>query len=269
MSGHQMLQQLGMLREFVALCKKDPDILHQKELGFFKEWIESMGATVPPPTEPDETPKQPKPEPKAEKKPEPEPEPEPESEESDIELDNTGVIEDNDSELPEDGDDSKEVTEEMMDQADEKRSLAMAAFSEGNFDEALKLFTEAVKINPHSALLYAKRASIYIKQKKPNKAIHDCTKAIQLNPDSAQPYKWRGRAHQLLGNWEQSYHDLTMACKLDFDDSANEWLHEVTPNAKKIMEHNRKYERKREEKEIKARKERMRKAKEEYERTGS
>lgn len=36
--------------------------------------------------------------------------------------------------------------------------------------------------------------------------------------------------------------------------------------AKKIMEHNRKYERKREEKEIKARKERMRKAKEEYER---
>lgn len=32
------------------------------------------------------------------------------------------------------------------------------------------------------------------------------------------------------------------------------------------MEHNRKYERKREEKEIKARKERMRKAKEEYER---
>ena len=47
------------------------------------------------------------------------------------ELDNTGVIEDNDSELPEDGDDSKEVTEEMMDQADEKRSLAMAAFSEG------------------------------------------------------------------------------------------------------------------------------------------
>jgi suppressor of tumorigenicity protein 13 len=35
------------------------------------------------------------------------------------------------------------------------------------------------------------------------------------------------------------------------------------------MEHNRKYERKREEKEIKARKERLRKAKEEYERAKS
>lgn len=47
------------------------------------------------------------------------------------ELDNTGVIVDNDKDLPEDGDESKEVTEEMMDTADEKRSAAMAAFSEG------------------------------------------------------------------------------------------------------------------------------------------
>ncbi|XP_062597484.1 hsc70-interacting protein-like isoform X3 [Saccostrea cucullata] len=268
MSAERMLQQIGLLQEFVKLCKGDPDILHQKELKFFKDWLEGMGATVPPPTEPEETPKQPKEEEKQETKPEPAPapEPEPESEESDLELDNTGVIEDKDTELPEDGDDSKEVTEEEMDSANEMRGQAMAAFSEGNFDEALKLFTEAIKINPQSALLYAKRASIFVKQKKPNKAIHDCTKAIQLNPDSAQPYKWRGRAYQLLGKWEEAYHDLTMATKLDFDDLANEWLHEVTPNAKKIMEHNRKYERKREEKEIKARKERMRKAKEEYER---
>lgn len=35
---------------------------------------------------------------------------------------------------------------------------------------------------------------------------------------------------RLLGKWEEAYHDLTMACKLDFDDLANEWLHEVTPN---------------------------------------
>lgn len=45
-------------------------------------------------------------------------------------------------------------------------------------------------------LILCLHCSIFIKQKKPNKAIHDCTKAIQLNPDSAQPYKWRGRAQQ-------------------------------------------------------------------------
>lgn len=56
------------------------------------------------------------------------------------ELDNTGVIEDNDKDLPEDGDESKEVTEEMMDSADEKRSAAMAAFSEGRSINKLVFF---------------------------------------------------------------------------------------------------------------------------------
>ena len=37
-------------------------------------------------------------------------------------------------------------------------------------------------------------------------------------------------AHRLLGMWEEAFHDLTLACKLDYDDDANELLHEVTPN---------------------------------------
>lgn len=56
------------------------------------------------------------------------------------ELDDTGVIVDNDKDLPEDGDESKEVTEEMMDTADEKRSAAMAAFSEGRLLENKLVF---------------------------------------------------------------------------------------------------------------------------------
>ena len=35
-----IMAQLGLLKEFVKLCKKDPGILHQKELAFFSEWIE-------------------------------------------------------------------------------------------------------------------------------------------------------------------------------------------------------------------------------------
>ncbi|KAJ8297918.1 hypothetical protein KUTeg_024449 [Tegillarca granosa] len=260
-------EQILLLKGFVQLCKSDPDILHKPELGFFKEWLESMGASIPPPSQKTSQSESSKPEPEQSKAPEPEPEPEPESEESDVELDNTGVIEDNDYELPEYGDDNKEVTEEEMDAADEKRSAAMAAMSEGNLDESIKLFTEAIKINPNSALLYAKRASVYIKLNKPRKAIYDCEKAIQHNPDSAQPYKWKGKANRMLGKWEEAYHDLGTACKLDFDDYANELLHEVEPNAKKIMEHNRKYERKREEKELNQRKERVRKAREEYEKS--
>lgn len=46
----------------------------------------------------------------------------------------------------------------MMDQANEKRSEAMAALGDGNLDEAVNLFTQAIKLNATSAGFYAKRA---------------------------------------------------------------------------------------------------------------
>merc|ERR1712228_667926 len=104
--------------------------------------------------------------------------------------------------MPEYGDESVKVSEEMMDQANDKRSAAMEAVADGKLDDAIDCFTQAIKLNPTSAAMYAKRASIYLKMKKPKKAIHDCDKAIELNSDSAQGYKWRGKANRMLGNWE-------------------------------------------------------------------
>ncbi|KAL4843076.1 hypothetical protein H8958_003554 [Nasalis larvatus] len=124
----------------------------------------------------------------------------------------------------------------------------------------------AIKLNPRLAILYAKRASVFIKLQKPNAAIRDCDRAIEINPDSAQPYKWRGKAHRLLGHWEEAAHDLALACKLDYDEDASAMLKEVQPRAQKIAEHRRKYERKREEREIKERTEQVKKAREEHER---
>lgn len=59
------------------------------------------------------------------------------------------------------GDSDKEVTDEERDQSDEKRSEAMRAFSEQQFDEAIKLYTEAIQLNPQSALLFAKRGQVF------------------------------------------------------------------------------------------------------------
>uniref|UniRef100_A0A914W2W8 Hsc70-interacting protein n=1 Tax=Plectus sambesii TaxID=2011161 RepID=A0A914W2W8_9BILA len=128
------------------------------------------------------------------------------------------------------GDPSLQPTEEQQDQADEKKSAAIAAFNDGNMEDAVKLFTEAIELNPGSAILHAKRANALLKLKKPVNAIRDCDKAISLNPDSAQGYKFRGRAHRLLGEWVEAHKDLATACKLDYDDVANEWLKEVEPN---------------------------------------
>lgn len=117
-------------------------------------------------------------------------------------------------------------------------------------------------LNPKNALYYAKRGQVFLKLKKPNAAIRDCNRALHLNPDSAASYKFRGRAQRLLGNWEEAAVDLRQACKLDYDDEADEWLKEVTPNAKKIENHILRQERKRAEKELNERRERVRRAQE-------
>uniref|UniRef100_A0A8C9B7X3 STI1 domain-containing protein n=1 Tax=Phocoena sinus TaxID=42100 RepID=A0A8C9B7X3_PHOSS len=130
-------------------------------------------------------------------------------------------------------------------------------------DHVIKI-TQLSLLNPRLAILYGKRASVFIKLQKPNAAIRDCDRAIEINPDSAQPHKWRGEAHRLSGHWEEAAHDLALACKLDYDDDASAMLKEVQPRAQKTAEHRRKYEQKREEREIKERTERARKAQGEH-----
>lgn len=159
------------------------------------------------------------------------------------------------------GDENKEPTEEEMDQASELRGKAAAAFGDGEFEDAINFYTEAILLSP-SALLFAKRGQAFLKLNKPNAAIRDCDRALKLNPDNASAYKFRGRAYRLLGNWESAAKDLRQACKLDFDEQADEWLKEVTPNAKKLEQHKIKQERKKAEKEENARRERVRKAQE-------
>ncbi|XP_059203042.1 hsc70-interacting protein [Centropristis striata] len=263
-------RKLSELKGFVQMCESSPDILHLPEMGFFRTWLLNMGATIPPPSKTKEScqggcPCGPRPTPSSAPPPEPEPPVLSESEESDIEMDMEGVIDPDTDEPQEMGDfEDIEVTEEMMDQASEKKIAAIDALGEGDLQKALDLFTEAIKLNPCVAIMYAKRASVFIKMQKPNAAIRDCDRAIKINPDSAQPYKWRGKAHRLLGHWEEAAKDLATACKLDYDEDTSAMLKEVQPKANKIIEHRRKYERKREEKDVKEKQERIKKAREEH-----
>ncbi|XP_057648671.1 hsc70-interacting protein isoform X2 [Chionomys nivalis] len=259
-------RKVSELRAFVKMCKQDPSVLHTEEMRFLREWVESMGGKVPPATHKTKSEENVKEEKRDGKTEESIKTDEPSSEESDLEIDNEGVIEPDTDNPQEMGDENAEITEEMMDQANEKKGAAIEALNDGELQKAIDLFTDAIKLNPRLAILYAKRASVFVKLQKPNAAIRDCDRAIEINPDSAQPYKWRGKAHRLLGHWEEAAHDLALACKLDYDEDASAMLKEVQPRAQKIAEHRRKYERKREEREIKERIERVKKAREEHER---
>ncbi|VDK51623.1 unnamed protein product [Dibothriocephalus latus] len=222
-------EALKQAKDFIAVLRQHPDLLHTPELSFLKDYLVSMGANIPKEGKKD-TEKMFESSSEEEEEASPVEEEAPESEESELEFDTTGVVPPESTELPPMGDDSVEVTEEMADKASEKRSEAQAKFSDGDFEAAANLYTEAIVANPQLSMCYAKRAACYVKLQRPKAAIRDCDKAISMNPDSALAYKWRGFANKLLGNWESAYMDLQTSLKLDYTDDANAAIKELEPN---------------------------------------
>ncbi|CAN6885957.1 unnamed protein product [Brassica oleracea] len=238
--------QVAELRRFIEQLKLNPSLLHDPSLTFFKDYLRSLGAQVPKivKTERDY-------EDTAETKPSFSPSyDDDEVTESDVELDDSDVVEP-DNEPPQlMGDPTAEVTDEDRDAAQLEKSKAMEAISQGKFDEGIDHLTKAIMLNPSSAILYATRATVFLAVKKPNAAIRDADMALQFNPDSAKGYKARGMARAMLGQWEEAAADLHVASKLDYDEEIGSALKKVEPNAKRIEEHRRKYQRLRKEKEL-------------------
>ncbi|KAK1121854.1 hypothetical protein K0M31_010164 [Melipona bicolor] len=231
---------LAELEVFLKTCMTNPSLLYQPEYSFIKTFVEYFGGRIPnqqsseSPTKKSEDTsafkKESESEPEPQSEPEPEPEPEPESEESDLELDLTAVIEPDEDAPQKMGNSTLQPTEEEIAESQAKRSEAVSAFVEKNYEKAIELYTEAIVLNPQASLLYAKRGQIFLLLNKPNACIRDCNRALELNPDSAAAHKFRGRAYHLLGKFEEAATDLRLACKFDFDEQADEWLREVTPN---------------------------------------
>lgn len=254
------------LKVFVEQCQKNPAILADPSISFFRDYLESMGANLPPSAyNPGDSPRTR--DPKSHMMDDDEEdvdeddfdgkgavpeehEPEDVIVESDVELEGETVEADNDPPQKM-GDPTVEVTDESRDASQMAKGKAMEAISEGKLDEAIEHLTEAILLNPTSAIMYATRATVYIKMKKPNAAIRDADAALEINPDSAKGYKARGMALALLGQWAEAAKDLHTASNIDFDEEIRSVLKKVEPNAHKIEEHRRKYDRLRKEREEK------------------
>ncbi|XP_047957078.1 TPR repeat-containing thioredoxin TDX-like [Salvia hispanica] len=165
--------------------------------------------------------------------------------ESDVELDNSGVVEPDNDPPQKMGDPSVEVTEENKKAAYLFKAKAIEASVDGKFSEAVDYLTEAIMLNPISPVYYGRRATVFLGLKKPNAAIRDADVALEINPHGEVEYRIRGLAKAMLGLWEEAARDFHVASTLDFDA-----YKQVERNVKKIEEHNRKYERLRKEKEL-------------------
>jgi len=279
-------QKLEELKLFIQTVKSNPQLLQIKELKFFKDYLEQLGARIPQPpqssassshshshshehgdhghshshshghdhhdddheeeeeeVDDDELPplvdeelpplvdEEEEKENKAPEIPDAKDDPMPE----DTEL----IPEDNDAPL--EVGDAKEVTDEMFEIANNKKMEGMTAAREKRYDDAVKLFTEAIKNNP-SGILYASRAQALLDMKKPIAAIRDCDFATKIAPDSAKAYKVRARARRAIGQYEQAMKDIQTGQKLDFDDSSHKFEHDLKPRVDIIVGNRRRRE---------------------------
>ncbi|KRX94461.1 Hsc70-interacting protein, partial [Trichinella pseudospiralis] len=183
-------EQVNLLRSFVQQCKKYPSLLHNPRISFYKEYLERYRLFG-------------------------------------FQFSDADVMEPEEEMSLPFGDESVELTEEMIVNCDVKQQKAMEAAKKGDYEQALKLYSEAICLNPLSTLLYGRRAWVLLNLKKPMTAIRDCTKAINLNPNAAIAYKYRGKAYRMLGRWEDAYYDLCNANNLDYNEECYQWLKEV------------------------------------------
>ncbi|EPS66963.1 hypothetical protein M569_07812, partial [Genlisea aurea] len=232
-------EKIEELKSFVEHCRRDPSVLLSSDLSFFRDFLLRFDVEI-------------------------------RSEyillncknlvqvdaaaadifDSDIELDNSDVVESDNDPPQKMGDVSIEVTDEMIEAAQLSKAKAMELIAEAKYGEAVDVLTEAILLNPRSSILYANRASVFVKLKKPNAAIRDADFSLKLNPDSAVGYKARGMSKALLGSWEEAASDLYSASRLDFDEEIHSVLKKVKENARKLIEHRQKRERLRKEKEL-------------------
>jgi RNA polymerase sigma factor (sigma-70 family) len=69
--------------------------------------------------------------------------------------------------------------------------------------------------NPQDAAAYLKRGRIYLNQGDYDQAIADFNQALQLDPKSAGAYFSRGRANKLKGNYDQALADYNQAIQFN------------------------------------------------------
>ncbi|MFB2878287.1 caspase, EACC1-associated type [Floridanema aerugineum] len=85
----------------------------------------------------------------------------------------------------------------------------------GDYQEAIKYFTEYIKSNPNNEEAYIQRGDAYYKQQKYQQAISNYDLAIKINSQTASTYYKRGMTRHDLGDMKGAINDFTEAIKID------------------------------------------------------
>ena len=101
---------------------------------------------------------------------------------------------------------------------------------QGQYDEAIKLYTEAIELNPNNIAAYYARAGTYhalsIRNENDAKkfrtlAINDLNKAIEIKPDYSDAYGYRGMIYYFAKDYTKAINDFNRAIEIDPTNAQN------------------------------------------------
>jgi tetratricopeptide (TPR) repeat protein len=124
---------------------------------------------------------------------------------------------------------TKEITEKQKSAAKEaapvekEQLTAQEWFERGyifaveikNYDEAIRCFSETIKLQPNDALAYYNRGRALYDQNKLDEAIGDYNEAVRFRSDHANTYIGRGNAHKAKGDFYRAIQDYNEAYGVD------------------------------------------------------
>jgi tetratricopeptide (TPR) repeat protein len=98
---------------------------------------------------------------------------------------------------------------------DDPMSKGIEAFQRKQYDLAIALFGEAIRINPNEAAAYNNRGRVHCSMKNFKQAIKDFSEAIRINPQACLYYCNRGGAYCITKNYDMAISDLTIASDIN------------------------------------------------------
>ncbi|KAI9216172.1 hypothetical protein BC828DRAFT_409729 [Blastocladiella britannica] len=104
----------------------------------------------------------------------------------------------------------------------QKEELAQQLKNQGNelykatkFEEAITYYSQAIELQPSSAVFWCNRAACYANLNDSPKVIDDCTKALELDPTYVKALHRRAIAFELQGRMRDALNDFTTMTILD------------------------------------------------------
>jgi len=97
----------------------------------------------------------------------------------------------------------------------EEKTLGNEKFSKGDYPNAIKHYSEAIKRNPEDAKLFSNRAACYQKLAEFNLALKDCEECIRLEPDFVKGHIRKGYALYALKEFNRAQTAFQKAMDID------------------------------------------------------